>query len=191
MHLIHVAAELIAGGDVADMSQDTAAAKTIWLTGLSGAGKSTIANLVAARLRSNGTKVEVLDGDALRTTLCKDLGFSRQDRDENIRRIGLLCELLNRHGVIAIVAAISPYRAARDEVRTKVAQFVEVHLTCPLNVLIKRDPKGLYKRALVGEIAHFTGISDPYEAPVAPEVIIDTSQTSPEEATDAILAQLR
>ena len=163
---------------------------TIWLTGLSGAGKSTIASLLAARVRNNGAKVEVLDGDVLRTTLCKDLGYSREDREENIRRIGFVCELLNRHGVLAIVAAISPYRAARDEVRAKVARFVEVHVTCPLSVLIMRDPKGLYKRAMAGEIAHFTGISDPYEPPAAPELVIDTSQTTPEQAVEAILAKL-
>jgi adenylyl-sulfate kinase len=170
--------------------EETAAGKTIWLTGLSAAGKSTIANLLATCLRSNGEKVEVLDGDVLRTTLCKNLGFSREDREENIRRIGFLCELLNRHGIIAIVAAISPYRAARDEVRAKMAQFVEVHVTCPLSVLIQRDPKGLYKRAISGEIAHFTGISHPYEPPVVPELTIDTSRTSPDEAVDAILASM-
>jgi adenylyl-sulfate kinase len=163
---------------------------TIWLTGLSGAGKTTIANLLAACLCNRGAQVEVLDGDAVRNTLCKDLGFSREDREENIRRIGFLCEVLNRHGVIAIVAAISPYRSARDEVRAKLREFVEVYVTCPMPVLMDRDPKGLYKRALAGEIAHFTGISDPYEPPETPELAVDTSQLSAQEAVNAILEVL-
>jgi adenylyl-sulfate kinase len=163
---------------------------TIWLTGLSGAGKSTIANLLAERLRETGAEVEVLDGDALRTTLCKDLGFSRDDREENIRRIGFLCELLTRHGVTVIVAAISPYRNARDEVRTKLANFVEVYVTCPLDVLTERDPKGLYRRALAGEIAHFTGISDPYEPPEHADLTIDSSAETPQESVQRLLEKM-
>src|SRR5581483_4432000 len=145
---------------------------TVWLTGLSGAGKSTIARLLECRLRDCGAKVEVLDGDVVRTHLCKDLGFSRDDRDENIRRIGFVCELLSRNGVVAIAAVISPYRAVREEVRSRIPHFVEIHMQCPLEVLVERDVKGLYKRALAGEIEHFTGISDPYEPPLAPELTI-------------------
>jgi adenylylsulfate kinase len=144
---------------------------TVWFTGMSGAGKSTISHLLEERLRAAGAKVELLDGDVVRTHLSKGLGFSKEDRDENIRRIGFVCELLSRHGVIAIAAAISPYRAVREEVRARIANFVEVYVRCPVEVLTQRDVKGLYKRALAGEIRQFTGISDPYEPPAAPEVI--------------------
>jgi adenylyl-sulfate kinase len=159
---------------------------TIWFTGLSGAGKSTISRLLEQRLRSVGAKVEVLDGDVVRTHLCKGLGFSKEDRDENIRRIGFVCDLLSRNGVIAIGAAISPYRAIRQEVRERIPNFVEVYVHCPLEVLIDRDVKGLYKKALAGEIAHFTGISDPYEPPLAPEVTIDSSLETPEQSLERI-----
>ena len=158
----------------------------MWLTGVSGAGKSTISRLLEARLRFSGAKVEVLDGDVIRTNLSQGLGFSKEDRDENIRRIGFVCELLSRNGVIAIVAAISPYRAAREQVRTKIARFVEVHVYCPLDVLAQRDVKGLYKRALAGEISHFTGITDPYEPPIAPEITIDSSRETAEESVERI-----
>src|ERR1700674_946589 len=129
---------------------------TLWFTGMSGAGKSTISNLLESKLRALGAKVEVLDGDVVRTHLSKGLGFSKEDRDENIRRIGFVCELLSRNGVIAIVAAISPYRALRDEVRARIPNFVEVYMECPVEVLIERDVKGLYKKALSGEIPRFT-----------------------------------
>ena len=141
---------------------------TLWFTGMSGAGKSTISRLLELRLRERGARVEVLDGDVVRTHLSKGLGFSKEDRDENIRRIGFVCELLSRNGVIAIAAAISPYRAVREEVRARIPNFVEVYVECPVEVLAERDVKGLYKRALAGEIPHFTGISDPYEPPVNP-----------------------
>src|SRR5947209_5250500 len=163
---------------------------TVWFTGMSGSGKSTVSNALAQRLREAGARVEVLDGDVVRTRLCKDLGFSRADREENIRRIGFVCELLSRNGVIAIVAAISPYRASREEVRSRVANFVEVYMRCPMEVLIQRDVKGLYKKALAGEITHFTGISDPYEPPVAPEVTIDSSNETPEQGVAKILGAL-
>jgi len=136
---------------------------TIWLTRLPGSGKTTLAHLLEKNLRSAGHKVEVLDGDVIRTHLCKDLGFSKEDRDTNIRRIGWVCELLNRNGVVAVAAAISPYRDLRDEMRAKIPHFIEVYVECPLSVLVERDLKGLYKRALAGEIPNFTGISDPYE----------------------------
>ncbi len=163
----------------------------IWLTGMSGAGKSTTGQLLEQRLRAAGvTQVEVLDGDAVRTQLCKGLGYSKEDRDENVRRIGFVCELLARNGVAVIVAAISPYRAARDAVRARVETFIEVHVDCSLAVLVERDVKGLYKKALSGEIAHFTGVSDPYEAPLAAEVVIDSASESPEESLDKIWSAL-
>ncbi|MGJ5816988.1 adenylyl-sulfate kinase [Paludibaculum fermentans] len=160
---------------------------TLWFTGMSGSGKSTLSNLLSARLRAMGARVEVLDGDVLRTQLCRGLTFSKQDREENIRRIGFICELLTRNGVIAIAAAISPYREGRDELRSRIANFVEIHMDCPVDVLVERDVKGLYKKALSGEIKHFTGISDPYEPPLAPEVTIDSSRQTPEEGISAIL----
>jgi adenylyl-sulfate kinase len=162
----------------------------IWLTGLSGSGKTTIARLLEQRLRAAGARVEILDGDVVRTNLCKGLGFSREDREENIRRVGFVCELLARNGVAAIAALISPYRAARDSVRGRIPHFVEVHLSCPLEVLIERDVKGLYKEALAGRIAHFTGISDPYEPPVVPEVTVDSSRETPLESVEKIYARL-
>jgi adenylyl-sulfate kinase len=163
---------------------------TVWFTGMSGAGKSTISLLLEQRLRASGAKVEVLDGDVVRTYLSKGLGFSKEDRDENIRRIGFVCELLSRNGVIAIAAAISPYRAVREEVRARIANFIEVYVHCPLEVLAGRDVKGLYKKALAGEIAQFTGVSDPYEPPLAPEVTVDSSTETPEQSLERIWAAL-
>ena len=163
---------------------------TLWFTGMSGAGKSTLAHLMVERLRSAGARVELLDGDIVRTHLSKGLGFSKEDRDENIRRIGFVCELLSRNGVIAIVAAISPYRAVREEVRTRIENFVEVYMECPVEVLAERDVKGLYKKALAGEIANFTGISDPYEPPASPEVTVNSSQETPEQSVERIWAKL-
>jgi adenylyl-sulfate kinase len=163
---------------------------TLWFTGLSGSGKSTLSQLVASRLRDLGAKVEVLDGDIVRTLLCQGLGFSREDREENIRRIGFVCELLARNGVVAIAAAISPYRAGRDELRKRIPNFVEIHMNCPVEVLIQRDVKGLYKKALSGEIAQFSGISDPYEPPISPEVTIDSSCDSLESSVAVILRRL-
>src|SRR6267142_876384 len=162
----------------------------LWFTGLSGAGKSTISNIVEARLRAAGAKVELLDGDAVRTHLSKGLGFSKEDRDINIRRIGFVCELLSRNGVIAIAAAISPYRAVRDEVRARIPGFVEVYMECPLDVLVQRDKKGLYRKALAGEIPQFTGISDPYEPPLAPEVTIHAALETPEEGVRKVWTAL-
>jgi len=163
---------------------------TLWFTGMSGSGKSTLSNLLADRLRTMGARVEVIDGDVVRTQLCRGLGFSKADREENIRRIGFVCELLSRNGVIAIAAAISPYRAGRDELRSRIPNFMEIYLHCPLEVLVARDVKGLYKKALAGEIQNFTGISDPYEVPLQPEITIDSSKQNPEESLAAILRVL-
>jgi adenylyl-sulfate kinase len=163
---------------------------TVWFTGLSGAGKSTLAALLEERLRRHGAKVEVLDGDVVRTRLSSGLGFSKADRDENIRRIGFVCELLTRNGVIAVVAAISPYRAVRDEVRARIGCFVEVYVECPIEVLVARDVKGLYKKALAGEISQFTGVTDPYEAPLGPEVTVHSSKETPGQSLEQIWATL-
>ena len=154
---------------------------TIWFTGLSGAGKSTVASLVEAELRRRAEPVEVLDGDVVRTNLSKGLGFSKEDRDENIRRIGFVCNLLSRHGVFALAAAISPYREIRDEVRAAAAgKFLEVYVDCPIEECARRDVKGLYAKAFAGEIKNFTGVSDPYEPPLKPEVSLRTAEEPPE-----------
>lgn len=162
----------------------------LWLTGLSGAGKSTIANAVAARLLERGHRVEVLDGDDLRTNLCQGLGYSRQDRDINIARIGYVAGKLCKHGVAVVVAAISPYRAARDKVRTGVTTFVEVHVAAPVSTCAERDVKGLYAKALAGEIKNFTGVSDPYEAPLEPEIALHTERETVQESVDQVLVWL-
>ena len=163
---------------------------TLWFTGLSGAGKSTISEQVFARLQTSGAKVELLDGDVVRTHLSKGLGFSKEDRDTNIRRIGFVCELLTRNGVIALVAAISPYREVREEVRASIGSFVEVYVHCPIEVLAERDVKGLYKKALAGEIGSFTGVSDPYEPPANPEVTVDSSKETLDESVGKVWAKL-
>jgi adenylyl-sulfate kinase len=164
---------------------------TVWFTGLSGSGKTTAAHLLERRLIDAGFKVEVLDGDVVRTHLSKGLGFSKEDRNENIRRIGFVCELLSRNGVVAIAAVISPYREAREQVRRRIPNFVEVHMDCPLEVLIERDVKGLYKRAIAGEISQFTGISDPYEPPTAPELTIHSERETPEHSQERVWSALR
>ncbi len=163
---------------------------TLWFTGMSGAGKSTLAQAVAEELQRRGHRVEVLDGDEVRTNLSKGLGFSKEDRDTNIRRIGYVCKLLARNGVIAISAAISPYREVRDEVRRQHERFVEVFVKCPLETLVERDVKGLYKKALAGEIPNFTGVSDPYEEPLSPEVVVESHIESVDESLRKLLARL-
>ena len=163
---------------------------TLWFTGLSGSGKSTLANLAADELRSRGYRVEVLDGDEVRTNLSKGLGFSKEDRDTNIRRIGYVCKLLARNGVIAISAAISPYREVRDEVRKMHENFVEVFVECDLDTLVERDVKGLYKKAIAGEIKNFTGVSDPYEAPLKAELVVNSAKESREESLAKLLKTL-
>ncbi len=151
---------------------------TIWFTGLSGSGKTTIADSLKDALHKRGTtRVEILDGDVVRTNLSKGLGFSKEDRDTNILRIGFVCDLLSRNGVVAIAAAISPYRSTRDAVRERIGEaFIEVFVDTPLEVCMERDVKGLYERALKGEIPQFTGVSDPYEEPLSPEVILRTDR---------------
>ncbi len=163
---------------------------TIWFTGLSGAGKSTVAGLLEQELRERGRLVEVLDGDVVRTHLSKGLGFSREDRDTNILRIGWVCEVLSRNGVVAIAAAISPYRETRDAVRARIEHFVEIFVDCPIEACIERDVKGLYRKAIAGEIKEFTGVSDPYEPPLAPEVTVHTNRETPAESVSRIVAYL-
>jgi adenylylsulfate kinase len=163
---------------------------TIWFTGLSGAGKTTISHQVELRLREKGYKLEVLDGDIVRTNLTKGLGFSKEDRDENIRRIGFVSNLLTRNGVIVIVSAISPYRSIREEVREKIGDFVEVFVNAPLSVCEGRDVKGLYKKARSGEIKMFTGVSDPYEAPLNPEIECRTDLEELDECVNKVLQSL-
>ncbi len=163
---------------------------TLWFTGLSGAGKSTLANLAALELRDRGHRVEILDGDEVRTNLSKGLGFSKEDRDINIRRIGYVCRLLARNGVVAISAAISPYREIRDEVRRAHDRFFEVYIRCSLDELIRRDVKGLYEKAIRGEIKNFTGVSDPYEEPFDPELIVDSDRESVEGSLARLIGTL-
>ena len=168
----------------------TSAGFTVWFTGLSGAGKTTLADLVGGELRARGLAVESLDGDVVRQYLTKGLGFSKEDRDENIRRIGWVAAMGTRLGGVMLVSAISPYREIRREVRELVGEFVEVFVECSLDELVRRDPKGLYKKALSGEIANFTGISDPYEAPLAPEIVVNTDRETPRESASKILTRL-
>ena len=164
---------------------------TLWFTGLSGAGKSTIAEIVEAELRERGVKVEVLDGDVVRTNLSKGLGFSKEDRDTNIRRIAFVADLLSRNGVVAITAAISPYREIRDEAREMIGdRFVEIYVKASVEECARRDVKGLYEKAFKGEIKEFTGVSDPYEPPENPEIVLDTENESVEESAGKVLAYL-
>lgn len=167
---------------------------TLWFTGLSGAGKSTLSVPVAERLRARGCKVELLDGDEVRTHLSRGLGFTREDRDINVRRIGWVAKTLSKHGIVAITAAISPYRDVRREVRQDIeaagAGFVEVFVSCPVEVLAERDVKGLYRKALAGEIPHFTGVSDPYEPPEAPDVVVRSDRDTVEAGVERILGAI-
>ena len=164
---------------------------TVWFTGLSGAGKTTIADALEPILRERGiTKIEKLDGDVVRTHLSKGLGFSKEDRDTNIRRIGWVAEVLTRNGVCVLASAISPYREIRDEVRANIGNFVEVHVHCSLEELTRRDVKGLYEKALRGEIPNFTGVSDPYEPPLNPEVLVDSEKEDLHESVAKVVAKL-
>ncbi len=162
----------------------------LWFTGLSGSGKSTLSRMLEGELRKRGCKVEVLDGDEVRENLSKGLGFSKEDRDTNIRRIGYVAKLLSRNGVIAITAAISPYAEVRNQVRAMCRDFVEIYAECSIEELTRRDVKGLYEKALAGEIENFTGISDPYEAPENPEIKVNSETQDPEESLAVILSWL-
>jgi adenylyl-sulfate kinase len=163
----------------------------LWLTGLSGAGKSTVAAKLGPALAERGHRVELLDGDEVRANLCQGLGFSREDRDTNIARIGYVAGKLSKHGVAVLVAAISPYREARGRVRTAVDNFVEVHVAAPVSTCTERDVKGLYAKALAGEIKNFTGFDSPYEPPEAAELHFDTTGRTPEPLAGEILDYLR
>jgi adenylylsulfate kinase len=163
---------------------------TVWFTGLSGAGKTTISHALADKLKAQGCKLEILDGDIVRENLTKGLGFSKEDRNTNIRRIGFVAHLLTRNGVIVFVSAISPYREIRDEVKGLIGDFVEVFVNAPLNVCEERDVKGLYKKARSGEIPEFTGVSDPYEAPENPTVECRTDLETLEESMAKVMKTL-
>jgi bifunctional enzyme CysN/CysC len=189
-------AEAIAGAPRGEVSDSSYAGSevtrqqglTVWFTGLSGAGKTTICRSVATELLAHGLQVEVIDGDVIRNYLCKDLGFSKQDRDENIRRIAFVSQLLTRNGAIVLVSAISPYRAARDAARQSIGDFLEVYVNTPISVCELRDPKLLYQKARAGKISGFTGIDDPYEPPPAPEITCDTDQESTRESSSKVVA---
>jgi adenylyl-sulfate kinase len=163
---------------------------TLWMTGLSGAGKTTIAKIVEAELKARGLKIERLDGDVVRQSLTRDLGFSKEDRDKNIERVMFVAKLLSRNGVGVIASFISPYRAVRDMVRRETTNFIEVYVQAPLEVCIQRDVKGMYAKALAGEIENFTGISDPYEEPLNPEIVLHTDRETPEESAARLIAYL-
>ena len=164
---------------------------TLWFTGLSGAGKTTVSEIVEKELKERGLRVEVLDGDIVRTNLSKGLGFSREDRDTNVLRIGFVSDLLTRNGVGVIVSAISPFKEIRDQVRRNIGDdFIEIFVDAPLEVCAERDVKGLYKKAFAGEIPQFTGVSDPYEPPASPELHIKTHEEEPNESARRVVARL-
>lgn len=163
---------------------------TVWFTGLSGSGKSTLANRLAEILKSRGQSVDVIDGDVIRRSLSKGLGFSKEDRDENIRRVGHVCSYLTATERVAIAACISPYRSIRDRNRELIGDFVEVYCKCSVDTCARRDPKGLYAKAFAGEIKGFTGVDDPYEEPLQPEVVVDTESEDIETSIGKILSKL-
>jgi adenylylsulfate kinase len=168
---------------------DTYKGVTLWFTGLSQSGKTTTAQLVAEKLRARGVdRLENLDGDVMRMGLCKGLGFSKEDRDENIRRFYLVAQLLTRNDVITLCSAISPYREARDTARALIGDFAEIYVKAPLEVCAERDTKGLYAKAMAGEIQEFTGVNDPYEAPENPELVLETDKHTPDELADTVIA---
>jgi adenylylsulfate kinase len=170
---------------------DTYKGVTLWFTGLSQSGKSTTSALVAEKLRARGVgRLEVLDGDVMRMGLCRGLGFSKEDRDENIRRFMLVSQLLTRNDVITLCAVISPYKEARETARALIGEFLEIYCKAPLEVCAERDTKGLYAKAMSGELQGFTGVNDPYEAPENPDLVVDTDKLSPEQAADSVIELL-
>ncbi|MGB4677552.1 MAG: adenylyl-sulfate kinase [Aggregatilineales bacterium] len=172
------------------MTSDQQKGFTLWMTGLSGAGKTTIAKIVEAELKSRGLKIERLDGDVVRQSLTRDLGFSKEDREKNIERVTFVAKLLSRNGVGVIASFISPYRAVRDRVRSETTNFIEVFVNAPLEVCAERDVKGLYAKAFAGEIPNFTGVSDPYEPPLNPEIVLNTHEETPEESAQKLISYL-
>ncbi|MGB9907569.1 MAG: adenylyl-sulfate kinase [Candidatus Saccharicenans sp.] len=164
---------------------------TLWFTGLPCSGKSAVADRVAEILRSHNMKVERLDGDVVRKSLCRDLGFSKKDRDENIRRVAFVAKLLTRNGVAVLTSFISPYREIRAEARREIGEFIEVYVKCPLEVCMSRDVKGMYQKAIRGEIKEFTGISDPYEEPLNPELVLETDRETLEESARKVIDYLK
>lgn len=163
---------------------------TLWFTGLPCSGKTTISEIVEHELRNRGLSVEVLDGDEVRRNLSKDLGFSKEDRDIHIKRVGFVSKLLSRNGVATLSAFVSPYREVRSYLRSEIEHFVEIYVRCPLEVCIQRDVKGMYKKAMAGEIQNFTGISDPYEEPLNPEVVVETDKETPTESAQKVIRKL-
>ena len=163
---------------------------TLWITGLPCSGKTTIADIVAKELIDRNLNVEALDGDELRRNLSKDLGFSKEDRDTHIKRVGYIAKLLSRNGVAAIAAFVSPYREVRNYLRIDIGDFVEVFAKCPVEVCIERDVKGMYKKAIAGEIKNFTGVSDPYEEPLKPEIVVETDKELPTESAQKVIQWL-
>ena len=172
------------------MTSDQQKGFTLWMTGLSGAGKTTIAKIVEAELKSRGLKIERLDGDVVRQSLTRDLGFSKEDRDKNIERVTFVAKLLSRNGVGVIASFISPYQSVRDRVRAETTNFIEVFVNAPLEVCAERDVKGLYAKAFAGEIPNFTGVSDPYEPPANPEIVVNTHEETPEESAQKLISYL-
>lgn len=163
---------------------------TLWFTGLPCSGKTTISEIVGKELRDRDLNVEMLDGDELRRNLSKDLGFSKEDRETHIKRVGFIAKLLSRNDVATLAAFVSPYRAVRKYLRIEIGNFIEVYVKCPVEVCIKRDVKGMYKKAIAGEIKNFTGISDPYEEPLEPEIIVETDKEMPIESAQKVIQRL-
>lgn len=164
---------------------------TVWFTGLPCSGKSTIANVVAMQLRNNGLRVERLDGDIIRQHLWKELGFSKEDRDENIRRVTFLAKMLTNNDIAVLTSFVSPYNELRAYARQEIGDFIEVYVRCPVDVCIERDTRGMYKKALAGEIKEFTGVSDPYEEPSNPEVLIESDRETLDESVAKVMTKLR